>query len=341
MSVLSVETSATTTAEKPVEGHTPVTDTDAQTKVEDADQVTPATPQVHAGDEDIEELLLKIRELYFATSRLKLVERLTGTLEKLDVGGERKPEPPQEESGSQPLPSRGPEVVPDLTNYTCQPRLEPQPRSKGFVLELVHANMLLLNQVFFLVFPNVYVFDKHRIVCCVDSGNRYLEADSLKPNPPEPETIFHLEDMPYWFDPHNQLWYNLGGQWYPETTYSDLPSARAELARCAERNRLVAHPVASTSTSATRTISEANHSPHPQSPSSDDEYLYPPLGARPGRAQIDAWFEEFKSRRAALQKTRERLSEIRCPLEECRKPQRRPQALRDHLYFHFGIKLNR
>ncbi|KAG9079417.1 hypothetical protein FRC06_007744, partial [Ceratobasidium sp. 370] len=91
------------------------------------------------------------------------------------------------------------------------------------------------SMVFFIAFPHVYVFDKHRIVCCIDHANRCLEVGSLQPNPPNPETMFYLENIPYWFDRHNQLWYNLDGQWYPETTYSDLPSVRVELARCAER----------------------------------------------------------------------------------------------------------
>ncbi|KAG9083700.1 hypothetical protein FS749_005824 [Ceratobasidium sp. UAMH 11750] len=308
MSSLSEQTSATTTAEKPVDGHASTTDTNDQIKREDTDQVTPVTPQERAGDSDLEELLCKIQ--------------------KLDVGGEYNSDTPEEEPRSQTLPSRGPGPI--YWPY-------PPPQSKGFILESLHANMLLLNQVFFIVFPNVYVFDKHRIVCCIDHGNRYLQVDSLKPNPPEPESIFYLENMPYWFDPHNQLWYNLDGQWYPETTYSDLPSARVELARCAERNRLAA-PVSNASTRVASTISDATNSPRRESPSSEDEYLYPPLGASPGRVQIDAWFEEFKSRRTALQKTRERVPEIRCPINECRKTQRRPQALRDHLYFHFGIK---
>ncbi|KAG8729041.1 hypothetical protein FRC10_004334, partial [Ceratobasidium sp. 414] len=88
---------------------------------------------------------------------------------------------------------------------------------------------------FFIAFPNVYVFDGHRIVWCADHANRYLEVDGLEPNPPNPETIFYLEDMPYWFDPHNHLWHNLNGRWYPETTYSDLLSARAELTSWAGR----------------------------------------------------------------------------------------------------------
>ncbi|KAG8702333.1 hypothetical protein FRC08_003547, partial [Ceratobasidium sp. 394] len=159
-----------------------------------------------------------------------------------------------------------------------------------------------ITQAFFVVSPNVYVFDKHRIVCCIDDTNRYHQVNSLNPNPPDPETIFYLEGVSYFFDAHSQLWYKLAGQWYPEPTYLDLPSARAKSARCAERNRLAA-PIPSTSTSVASTISDATNSQRRESPSSEEEYLYPPLDTNPGRARIDAWFEEFKSRRTALKKT--------------------------------------
>ncbi|KAG9080033.1 hypothetical protein FS749_008155, partial [Ceratobasidium sp. UAMH 11750] len=72
-----------------------------------------------------------------------------------------------------------------------------------------------------------------------DSSAVKDQVDSLEANPPDSETIFCLESIPYRFDDHNQLWYNRpDSQWYPETTYSNLSSARAELARCAERNQL-------------------------------------------------------------------------------------------------------
>ncbi|KAG8696646.1 hypothetical protein FRC08_007020, partial [Ceratobasidium sp. 394] len=98
---------------------------------------------------------------------------------------------------------------------------------------------ILIDQVFFIVFPNIYCFNRHCVVFCVDHGDQYLQVDSLEANPPDSETIFCLESIPYRFDDHNQLWYNRpDSQWYPETTYSNLSSARAELARCAERNQL-------------------------------------------------------------------------------------------------------
>ncbi|KAG9122748.1 hypothetical protein FRC07_000739, partial [Ceratobasidium sp. 392] len=206
----------------------------------------------------------------------------------------------------------------------------------GSRLSYQHASMLLLNQLFFIVFPHIYVFDENRIVCRVDSENLYHIVD-LQPNPPNPQSMFYIDNMPYRFDRHNQLRYNLDGQWYPETTYSELVNARVELNRCAEQNRLAAPSIAGPSSTATNPPSTVTSSP-PQDSNYDDEYLYPPLILHPEQAEVDAWFEEFKSRRAALQRTDERLGDIKCPLEQCRKVQRRPRALRDHLYLHFGIK---
>ncbi|KAG9080262.1 hypothetical protein FRC06_006857 [Ceratobasidium sp. 370] len=60
MIVPSVRTSAATAAEEPVDDLASVTDTDNRIKVEDADQAAPATPQERAGENDLEELLLKI-----------------------------------------------------------------------------------------------------------------------------------------------------------------------------------------------------------------------------------------------------------------------------------------
>ncbi|KAG9113358.1 hypothetical protein FRC07_007803 [Ceratobasidium sp. 392] len=107
---------------------------------------------------------------------------------------------------------------------------------KGFVLEHLHANLLLLNQVYFIIFPNIYVFEKHGIICRVDDGNRYHEVDTLKPNPPKVESVLNIENVTFRFDRHRQLWRNLDGQWFMEVTYTNLESTRAELARSAERS---------------------------------------------------------------------------------------------------------
>ncbi|QRV74334.1 hypothetical protein RhiJN_02348 [Ceratobasidium sp. AG-Ba] len=216
--------------------------------------------------------------------------------------------------------------------------VEPGKR-KAFVLEHPMAQMLLREKKYFIVYPNIYVFETNRIICRVNERNQY-EAVPITPNPPKHETLFYLENMPYWFDRYDQLWYNLSGEWYTEVTHPTLESVRAELVRCAENNQIPASSqasVTSPSSSSAVTDSAANLSLQPD-PTSDEEYLYPPLGQRPGKDEVDSWFDEFKNRRAALQKTRERVPDIRCPIEDCRKAQRRPQALRDHLYFHFDIK---
>ncbi|KAG9128156.1 hypothetical protein FRC07_004268 [Ceratobasidium sp. 392] len=305
------QTSATAQAElkveKSIDSKAP-----AVVKIEPVDQVTVLVPQGQTDGDELEEL----QEL---------------CVKKEDADGPAKDDPVEEESCLKASPSRG------IASATVAGGNPPPPKpAKGFTLAYQHAGMLLLNQVFFIVFPNIYVFDKHRIVCRVDSGNRYHAVD-LTPNPPNPQSMFYIDDMPYWFDNTNRLWYNLDGQWYSETTYCDLVSARVEFNRYAEQNRLVTPNIAGPSSSVTMPASTLAASSLPDS-KYDDEHLYPPLSLHPGQAEVDAWFEDFKSRRAALQRTRERLSDIKCPLAQCRKVQRRPQALRDHLYFHFGIK---
>ncbi|KAG8766411.1 hypothetical protein FRC12_006901 [Ceratobasidium sp. 428] len=109
-------------------------------------------------------------------------------------------------------------------------------KSKGFVLESLHANMLLLNRVYFIVFSNIYVFDKHRIICQVDGKDRYHEAEILRANPPEVEGVFYIDDVEYRFDRQHRLSHNLNGQWRMTTTYPDLQSARTQVARWPEQN---------------------------------------------------------------------------------------------------------
>ncbi|KAG8706604.1 hypothetical protein FRC09_002329 [Ceratobasidium sp. 395] len=304
-----------------IRGQAAVADPENQAKVEDTgDQGTIYAPGTsresqdqHVNDGGLEELRLQIYKLSVSKD-------------------ENESRPIKEVPGSKALPSRG-IAGPASSN----PTTGSSSRSKGFTLSPQHANMLLLNRVYFVVFPTIYVFDQHGIVCCIDPTNDHYHEVDLRPspNPPGSESVFQLSGITYWFDRTNQLWYNLEGQWYMETTYLDLTAARHEVARCAEQNRLPAPPIGGPSgvTSPATTVTNS-----PYQDSTDDDYLYQPLSSRPSQDEIDQWMVEFKARRNALLKTRERLGDIRCPLEECRKPQRRPQALRDHLYFHFGIK---
>lgn len=235
-----------------------------------------------------------------------------------------------------------------------------QGRHKGFTLGSQHAEMLLLGKrthiswysmhvvaltfynalEYFIVFPNVYCFDRNRIICRVDSRARYHEAD-LKPNPPERETCFYIEGMPYWFDGSSQLWYNIGGEWLPEVLHNDISQARMELARSAENSKIsfsqlnetltpVSDRMDPTGGMQTSVSSSAGNYGAAMGYNINDEDSYPnqPLSPQPDQGEIDSWFEEFKNKRNNLFKTRDRLSDIRCPVESCRKTQRRPQALR-------------
>ncbi|KAG8761821.1 hypothetical protein FRC11_012839 [Ceratobasidium sp. 423] len=62
------------------------------------------------------------------------------------------------------------------------------------------------------------------------------------------------------------------------------------------------------------------------------------LSPNPDQEEIDNWIEDMKRYRSMQVKEGIRVAPIHCPLPTCGKGQRRPQALRDHLYFHFGIK---
>ncbi|CAE6511942.1 unnamed protein product [Rhizoctonia solani] len=65
------------------------------------------------------------------------------------------------------------------------------------------------------------------------------------------------------------------------------------------------------------------------------------LSASPNQEEIDNWLDDMKRHRAMQVKDGIRVSPIHCPIPTCGKYQRRPQALRDHLYFHFDIKPHR
>ncbi|KAG8723134.1 hypothetical protein FRC09_004589 [Ceratobasidium sp. 395] len=207
--------------------------------------------------------------------------------------------------------------------------------------------------VYFFVSSTIYVFDRHRMVCRVDHNGRYHEVDLWpSPNPPGSESKFQIDNITYWFDRTNLLWYKLDGQWRAEKTYPNLMAAR---------NKAVEPSVWTSNANADReTVWKKERNGRKQvvrrtgknwpafattityiplrSSTLDDDYLYPPLSSCPSRGDIDAWFEEFKARRASLLKTRGRLGGIKCPLKECQKPQRRPQAFKDHLYIHFAYK---
>ncbi|QRV89262.1 hypothetical protein RhiJN_17280 [Ceratobasidium sp. AG-Ba] len=139
--------------------------------------------------------------------------------------------------------------IADVTWQGVSGITKPNPKSKGFVLDPEYARLLFTepskppeewqyeimaydqSPAYFVVSPNVYVFDKNRIVCQVDPIDRFHEYKSLEFNPPKVETIFNIEQTPYSFDKRGQLWLHSDGEWHREILYSSLDDAREELNR--------------------------------------------------------------------------------------------------------------
>ncbi|CUA74636.1 hypothetical protein RSOLAG22IIIB_05644 [Rhizoctonia solani] len=65
------------------------------------------------------------------------------------------------------------------------------------------------------------------------------------------------------------------------------------------------------------------------------------LSANPSQDEIDNWIKDLKRHWAMRAKDGIPASPIRCPVPTCGQFLRRPQALHDHLYFHFDIKPHR
>ncbi|KAF8603897.1 hypothetical protein BDV93DRAFT_544508 [Ceratobasidium sp. AG-I] len=234
---------------------------DLKVKIEDSFDATGESSSLVANDQDrIESLRLKISSLGINGSESDADEE-----EEIQEANIKANQPSQPDSQA--------------------PLGRPKGGKGGFTLVSEHAEMLLLGKKYFIAFPNIYCFDTHRIICRVDSRARYHEAD-LKPNPPERETCFYIEGMPYWFDGANQLWYNIGGEWLPEVLHDDLSQARTELTHSVMNNRIDPMAGASTaaSSSAGRYGTATNHN-------SEDEDVYPdyPLSPHPSQEEIDSW----------------------------------------------------
>ncbi|CAE6403700.1 unnamed protein product [Rhizoctonia solani] len=212
---------------------------------------------------------------------------------------------------------------------------------KGFVLDQPMADLLLERKVYFIHFPSLYCFDKNRIICRIGEGHTYHQVTTIQPNPPEPLTVFDIGGLEYCFDNTNVLWVKLGENWLMESTYPNLSSALSELVQYIEANNLHIAPgpsyVSPNSTSSPDTVSESGIHSASTDNSEEEEHLSP-LSPNPDQPEIDNWVDDMKLYRALRMKEGIRLEPIHCPLSTCRKIQRRPQALRDHLYFHFSIK---
>ncbi|CAE6418998.1 unnamed protein product [Rhizoctonia solani] len=192
---------------------------------------------------------------------------------------------------------------------------------------------------YFVVFPCIYSIDQDRIICRLDEN---FQQHPVISRPMQIKTILSLQGMEYCLDESGDLWYKIDRDWIKETFYTEINCALMEVKRCIESNNLPCVPGSSWIPSSPSDCSFGNTSSGPSSPTlstgSNELHVLPQLGQNPDQAEIDNWFQKLKRCRAVQAKAGHRLQEVRCPLLTCAKVQRRPQALRDHLYFHFGIK---
>ncbi|CAE6509565.1 unnamed protein product [Rhizoctonia solani] len=208
----------------------------------------------------------------------------------------------------------------------------------GFTLERSVADILLKNRAYFVLYPCVYCFDENYIICRVREGPRYHHVTSINPNPPQLETIFYIEGVAYYFDGTGVLWYQMGGFWLLETMHYDLQSALSELVKCIETNELHKSPEPIYSPLISDPGQSTSGASGSQDTIMDNHEGLRALPLNPDREDIDNWIEDMKRYRTMQVKEGIRVAAIHCPVPTCGKGQRRPQALRDHLYFHFNIK---
>jgi hypothetical protein len=179
--------------------------------------------------------------------------------------------------------------------------------------------------------------------------------------PLQTRSTFSLQGISYWVDENEDLWYKLDHDWLKETFYTEVYRALLEVKTCIQNSKVSFEMlVGGVTNNPIDNLHEAAGGSWVPSPSSDDSHgntssgpssptlsigsdearstTLPQLSQFPDQAEIDNWFQQLKRCRAVQAKAGHRLQEVRCPLSRCGKVQRRPQALRDHLYFHFGIK---
>ncbi|QRW17288.1 hypothetical protein RhiXN_05290 [Rhizoctonia solani] len=211
---------------------------------------------------------------------------------------------------------------------------------KGFVLEKAIADLLLEQRVYFIHFPSVYCYDKNHIICRIGEGHMYHQVTTIHPNPPGLQVVFDIEGVEYCFDYAGVLWSKLGSNWLIETTYPELHSALSRVVEYIEASNLHIDPGPSYGSPSggpsQSTVSQSEM--HSMSTNTSEEESLRPLGPNPDQLEIDEWINHMKQYRALRAKEGIRLAPIRCPVLTCGKIQRRPQALRAHLYFHFSIK---
>ncbi|CAE6480597.1 unnamed protein product [Rhizoctonia solani] len=215
----------------------------------------------------------------------------------------------------------------------------PKSKQRRSSNERRHSDVQVYSRKYFVVFPCIYSIDPERTIYRVDEN---FQHHRVVAQPLQPCTPFNLHGVTYWIDSRGELGYQLGHDWVKEVFYTDLQQALSEVKRCIETNNLQNTTQGLWIHTTSSDESLGNTSSEPSSPAlsvgSDESHSLPQLSQYPDQSEIDNWFQQLKRCRAIQAKAGHRLQEVRCPLGTCAKVQRRPQALRDHLYFHFGIK---
>ncbi|KAJ1307019.1 hypothetical protein OPQ81_007998 [Rhizoctonia solani] len=213
---------------------------------------------------------------------------------------------------------------------------------QGLMLDKRFANMLLIGRAYFVHFPSVYCYDHKRIIFRIEEGSRYHQITTIAPNPPALQAPFDIGGIAYCFDEYGVLWYSMGELWLPETIYTELHDALSEIVKCIEANDLhvTGNPIYSPPSSEPGQSTSSASGIYDTSMDVPEQDGLRELPESPGQEEVDSWMEDMKRYRAMQVKEGIRLAPIRCPVSTCGKVQRRPQALRDHLYFYFSIKQN-
>ncbi|KAG8776501.1 hypothetical protein FRC12_000869 [Ceratobasidium sp. 428] len=215
---------------------------------------------------------------------------------------------------------------------------------------------------YFVVDGNIYAYDYTFVVCQIDKQHYHATALPLDLNPPIPNTTFRIGHVSFRFDYDGELFRFTGTEWVQEQSYQILADACKEANRHFRDTPLnstmwglgddriqpdISSPVMpNISSSAVVPSGRAGSyrgDPGSSSHSEDVSTALRPrwllYGSIPSQQDVDDWVEALKHGRR--QHDHGELSPpLICPLQGCNynKELRRPQALRDHLYFHFGIK---
>ncbi|CAE6471668.1 unnamed protein product [Rhizoctonia solani] len=218
----------------------------------------------------------------------------------------------------------------------------PPAKPGEILLNKAYADILLKGRGYFIHFPSIYCFDENRIIFRIIEGPTYCNVTAIDPNPPAVGAPFEIGGIRYAFDESRVLWFEMAGIWLPEIVYAELNVALTEVIAYIEKYNLhisadpIYNPLNGDPDQGTSSGS-GTHDADMDIPEEGPQALSP----NPDQEEVDNWMEDLKRQRAMQVKEGIRVATIRCPVTTCGKVQRRPQALRDHLYFHFNIKPHR